>query len=130
MSKPAADLKIAVRKQPAEFQPGEEITGAAQWKIGTAPESVEVRLLWHTSGKGIVDISVVDTVSFDAPTADDTRPFTITAPGAPYSFTGKLITLAWVLELVALPSGDNMRIDLIIAPAGKAIDLRKEDIPD
>jgi len=125
-----SEVKIAVRKQPAQFQPGEEIAGAAQWQLDRQPDSVEVRLLWHTSGKGVADISVVETVPFDSPTPDDTRPFSITAPDAPYSFNGRLISLAWVLELVALPSGENMRIDLVIAPGGQAVDLRKEDTPD
>lgn len=90
-----SDLKIAVRKQPARFQPGEEIAGAAQWRLDRAPQSVEVRLLWHTSGRGIEDVCVVETVRFDVPAQDDTRPFSLVAPDAPYSFSGKLITLEW-----------------------------------
>lgn len=118
-----SDLKIAVRKQPAQFQPGEEIAGAVQWKFDRAPETVEVRLLWHTSGRGIEDVCVVDTVRFDAPAQDDTRPFSIIAPDAPYSFSGKLVTLEWALELVAQPSKENARVDITVAPGGEKIDL-------
>jgi hypothetical protein len=120
-----SELKIAVRKQPAQFDPGEEIAGAAQWTLKHAPKSVEVRLLWHTRGKGIEDVCVAATVQFEAPLQDDTRPFTITAPEAPYSFSGQLVTLEWALELVALPSKDNVRVDIVIAPGGAAVDLRK-----
>ncbi len=120
-----SDLKIAVRKQPAAFQPGEEIAGAAQWSLKHAPKSVEVRLVWHTRGRGIEDVAVAATVQFESPLQDDTRPFTLTAPDAPYSFSGSLITLEWALELVALPSKENARIDIVIAPGGAAVDLRK-----
>lgn len=120
-----SEMKIAVRKQPAQFQPGGEIAGAAQWSLKHAPKSVEVRLLWHTRGRGIEDVAVAATVQFESPLQDDTRPFTITAPEAPYSFTGSLVTLEWALELVALPSKENARIDIVIAPGGVAIDLQK-----
>jgi hypothetical protein len=123
------DLKIAVRKQPAQFQPGEEIAGAAQWRLDHAPKAVEVRLLWHTSGRGIEDVCVVETVRFDAPEQDDTRSFSITTPNAPHGFSGRLITLEWALELVALPSKENARTDLVIAPHGRAIDLRPSSTP-
>ena len=119
------ELKIAVRKQPAAFQPGEEIAGAAQWRLKHAPHAVEVRLVWHTRGRGIEDVAVAETIQFPNPLQDDTRPFTITAPEAPYSFSGSLITLEWALELVALPSNDNARVDIVIAPGGAAVDLRK-----
>lgn len=118
-----SELKIAARKQPAHFKPGEEIAGAAQWSLKHAPKSMEVRLLWHTSGRGIEDVCVAATVQFEAPLQDDTRPFTITAPEAPYSFTGSLITLQWALELVALPSRENARIDIVIAPGGETVNL-------
>lgn len=127
MSEPALEMKVATRKQPAQFQPGEEITGAAQWVLRHAPKAVEVRLLWHTTGRGIEDACVVDTVSFDAPLQDDTRPFKFTAPDAPYSFTGSLIKLEWAVELVALPTNDNARAIITIAPAGKAIELTEAD---
>ena len=119
-----SELKIAVRKQPAQFQPGEEIIGAAQWSLKRAPKSVEARLLWHTTGRGIEDVCVAATVQFASPLQEDTRPFTITAPEAPYSFAGSLVTLQWALELVALPSKEIARIDIVIAPGGSPVDLR------
>ncbi|HWB61125.1 MAG TPA: hypothetical protein VG733_16710 [Chthoniobacteraceae bacterium] len=123
------ELKIAVRKQPPQFQPGEEIAGAAQWQLKHPPKTVEVRLLWRTLGRGIEDACVVSTVQFDAPLADDTHPFTLVAPDAPYSFAGSLITLQWSLELVALPSKKNAHIDIVIAPGGAPVDLRSETAP-
>jgi hypothetical protein len=120
-----AGIRVAVRKDPAAYEPGEMIAGAAQWQLDRMPESVEVRLLWHTSGRGYEDVAVVATVVFDGAQQDDTRPFQFTAPEAPYSFSGKLITLAWAVEVVALPHNENARADLVIAPRGKALALVK-----
>ena len=121
-----SDVKIAVRKQPAEYEPGEEIAGGAQWQLDRSPESVEARLLWHTVGRGgrsHEDVGVVSTVRFDAPQRDDTRSFRFTAPLAPYSFSGQLVTLTWAVELVALPHKENSRVELSIAPGGKPLEL-------
>lgn len=112
-----------MRKQPAEYEPGEEIAGGAQWRLDRAPASVEARLLWRTSGRGYEDVAVVATASFDAPLQDDTRSFRFTAPEAPYSFSGTLITLRWAIELVALPHSENARVEISIAPGGKPLRL-------
>jgi hypothetical protein len=120
-----SEFKMAVRKTPAEYEPGEEIAGAAQWLLDEAPSSVEVRLLWRTSGRGDSDLAVVGTVGFDSPLQDDTRSFTFTAPEAPYSFDGALITLGWALELVALPGKECAHVELVIAPGGRMVVLRE-----
>ncbi len=93
--------------------------------LDRAPRSVEARLLWHTSGKGYEDVGVVATVGFDAAGQEDTRSFRFTAPEAPYSFRGTLVTLGWVVELVALPGNESARVEVVIAPGGKAIEPRK-----
>jgi hypothetical protein len=122
-----SEMKIAVRKDPAEYEPGEEIAGGAQWQLERPPQSVEARLLWHTVGRGgksHEDVGVVATVSFDAPHQDDTRSFQFTAPAAPYSFSGQLVKLTWAVELVALPHKENARVELSIAPGGKPLELQ------
>jgi hypothetical protein len=121
-----SEMKIAVRKQPAEYAPGEEIAGGVQWQLDRAPESVEARLLWHavsSGGRGYEDVGVVATVRFDGPGQEDTRSFQFTAPLAPYSFAGKLVTLTWAVEVVALPRKENTRVEVVIAPGGKALEL-------
>ena len=51
------------------------------------------------------------------------RDFSIRVPNVPYSFSGKLITLAWAIELVALPGGETERLDLVIGPQPVEVDL-------
>jgi hypothetical protein len=119
-----SEMKIAVRKHPAAYSPGEEIAGGVQWKLDKMPQSVEVRLLWHTTGRQFEDVGVVASVRFDG-AQDDTQSFSFAAPVAPYSFTGQVVALTWALEVVALPHKENARVEIVIAPGGKALELPK-----
>jgi hypothetical protein len=98
------------------FPPADTVSGRVAWHLDEPADAVELRLFWHTGGKGTEDIEIIDMVQIEA--ADDAgeRGFSFRLPDGPYSFSGTLITLAWALELVALPSGDTERVDLVVAP--------------
>ncbi len=115
-----SDIQIAVRKHPANYAPGEEIDGGVQWRLGKAPESVEVRLLWHTTGREFEDVTVVASVCLDG-ALDDTKSFHFTAPAAPFSYHGRVIAVKWAIEVVAFPHKENARVEIVIAPDGKAL---------
>jgi len=106
-----------------EFLPGEEVTVTASWNLDTSPKSVEARLFWFTRGKGAEDVNVIETKRLDAPRAIDTRPVRFVLPEAPYSFSGKLISLIWAIELVAAPAGEAERFELTLSPTGQEIVL-------
>lgn len=120
-----SQLKLATRDDRTAFRPGEEIVGAAGWQLDGPPKSVEVRLFWFTRGQGIQDVEVVDTVRFEHPQAQEARPFRFIAPAEPYSFTGKLITLVWALELVVQPGDRLARLELTISPTGEPLRLHR-----
>lgn len=103
------------------FSPGEEIEVRAIWDLPEPPESIELRLAWHTSGKGDRDLKVVKTVSINSPVARDDQWLAIVLPNGPYSFSGKLISLVWGLELVAIPEEESTRREITIAPGGKEV---------
>jgi hypothetical protein len=116
-------MKIEIREGWTAFEPGEEITGTAGWKLDKPPRAVELRLFWFTSGAGTADAGVVETVQFDHPSPDDSRPFRFRLACAPYSFHGSLITLNWALELVAAGEKEVARQEITIAPGGEAVRL-------
>jgi hypothetical protein len=116
-------LKIGTRQDRRDFRPGEELTGAAGWELDKPPKSVEIRLIWFTRGKGTEDVGLVETVRLEQPLAAEARPFRFQLPPAPYSFSGKLISLAWALELVALPSKQSTRFEFVLGPDGKEVVL-------
>lgn len=104
----------------AAYQPGEEIKGRVAWRVAERPEWVELRLGWVTSGEGTPDAEVVASDSFEAPGEADERSFSFQAPIGPHSFTGKLITLTWTLELFCDGFEEVCeRIEIIISPTGE-----------
>ena len=110
------DLRIDLDGDRRWYLPGDTVTGRAVWRLDADSEAVELRLFWHTRGKGTEDVEVVDQVRTEAAGAAGERAFALRLPLGPYSFSGTLITLSWALELVALPGGELERVELVVAP--------------
>jgi hypothetical protein len=124
MSAPPIALELTLEDGRTAFEPGARLTGVAAWSAPVAPRGMELRLSWAMQGRGGRDFKIADTISLPAPAAAERRPFILTLPAGPYSFRGRLVTLTWTLELVALPGEEKARVDLVCAPGGKTIDLR------
>lgn len=124
-----SELRIALKQDRVTFQPGDDLIGAAYWKLDSPARAIEVRLFWFTRGKGTEDAGVVHTVRFDAPKPEEARPFRFQLPASPYSFSGKLISLIWALELVTEPAKEVQRLEITIAPGGQEVllDTAPED---
>lgn len=118
-------LKLQTHEHRTRFRCGESIDGTASWQLDEAPRTAEVRLFWYTRGKGTEDVGVAKTVRFDHPQREDSREFQIDVPNRPYSFSGKLISLIWAIELLIEPGGHVQRLDLIISPDGHEIVLHQ-----
>ncbi len=103
--------------------PGEAIEGQARWSVDVDPPSAELRLLWLTRGKGTVDQRIVETIVFDHPRREDQRAFRFVLPNGPYTFSGRLVSLFWHLELVIQPGAQTKIVELIISPTGREIIL-------
>jgi len=116
-----SELRIALQRDRVAFQPGEDLVGAAYWKLDSPARALEVRLFWFTRGKGTEDAGVVQTVRFDEPKPEEARPFRFKLPAAPYSFSGKLISLIWALELVTEPAKEVQRLEITIAPGSQEV---------
>jgi len=116
-------VRIGTRDERTAYRPGGIIEGAIGWELAEAPKAIEVRLFWHTRGKGTEDTEVVDQVRFEQPAMQGAEPFRFTAPEQPYSFSGRLISVIWSLEVVVLRGGPSARLDLVIAPEAREIVL-------
>ena len=116
-----SQLTIQICDGRIAFNPAETIAVEARWELDADSEALEVRLVWNTSGKGTTDIGVEQTISLDAPGLSGSRQLDVDLPAAPYSFSGKLISLIWALELVALPSGASCRKEITIAPSQREV---------
>ena len=118
-----SEIKVVLREERVEFHPGEELVGAGYWKLERAPETAEARLIWFTRGKGTEDVEVVEKFSFPNPQREEAQPFRFRLPVAPYSFSGKLISLIWAVEVVFKSPREARRSEFILSPSGKEIVL-------
>ena len=117
-----SSLDIEIENGRTAFSPGEEIRGRVKWQFQEAPEKLELSLFWRTQGKGTQDTGIVKTITFEPAGMSGEKDFTFTAPEGPYSFSGKLISIIWGLELVEPGKGkDYVRREIVIAPGGSEV---------
>jgi hypothetical protein len=116
-------MSIEVVGGESGFEPGTPIEVDVAWDLERMPDAVELRVVWNTSGKGDTDVGVAGTERFVSPPPRDSRRVAVTLPVAPYSFSGKLISLIWALELVALPQEESTRVEITIAPGGQEVNI-------
>ena len=118
-----SSMQLEVADGKTRYRPGEWVEGVAFWELATAPESLEVRIYWRTQGKGTVDLEIVRNVKFTQVGLQGRRPFRLQLPAAPYSFSGKLISLVWGVELVSEPQGESANIEIVLSPTGEEVRL-------
>jgi hypothetical protein len=114
-------IRIETRDGSTAFLPGETVEGTVAWHFDAPAWRVELRLLWYTEGKGDQDVGIVESVPFANPGAEEIRPFHVRLPQGPFSFSGKLISLVWALEVVAEPGARAERLALTVSPTRREI---------
>jgi hypothetical protein len=116
-------LRIKTETGETAFRPGAVLAGVADWKLDHPARhgaTIELRLLWYTSGRGTPDVSLVETVQFENPGQEEQRTFRFQLPEGPYSFAGSLVTLDWALEAV-LAGASLGRLELTLSPTGEPV---------
>lgn len=117
------NLSIEIQDNQTAFTPGETMQGTAQWQLDDIPKSVTLNLLWYTQGKGTEDVSIVESIHFDTYAPTDQKPFSITLPNGPYSFSGKLLSIIWALELIVDKGSECHRQEITLSPTGQEITI-------
>lgn len=122
-----SELRIDLNEDRTRFEPREELTGNASWRLEKPARAITLRLFWFTRGRGTEDVGVAQTIRFEQPLTEEVRSFRFALPECPYSFSGKLISLVWALELIVEPSKEVTRRELVVAPAGQEVRLDTVD---
>lgn len=113
-------LTVAPADAGTARRPGDVIELSAEWSFETPPQTLEARLFWFTRGKGTQDVNVVETQPVASLESSGKRRVRFKLPEAPYSFSGRLISLIWAVELVA-DDGASARWEFTLSPDGKEI---------
>ena len=119
-------LRLSTEGSESWFRPGRSIAGQASWHLDTDAEAIELRLFWFTDVDGSREVEVVDSRRIDRPEPNGERSFRFQVPEGPYSFTGRLFSLAWAVELVVIPSGETERLDSVVGP--RPIEVSAQDL--
>ncbi len=117
------ELTIELTEDRTGFAPGEEMSGTVSWSTAQTGEKLELRLFWFTRGKGTEDAGIVEKIQFDQLLPHETRPFRFRLPAGPYSFSGRLVSLVWALELVASGSKTVARREIEVGPDRREVRL-------
>ena len=118
-----SELDISLRDSQTSYAPGDTVVGAVQWNLQTNPRRLDVTLLWYTAGKGTRDVGVIETVAIENPGSLGSQDFAFALPYGPYSFSGRLISLIWVIELTSAPGEQTVRQEITVSPTGEEIVL-------
>jgi hypothetical protein len=121
------NLFLKIDGEQARFHPGDKLCGTADWRLEKAVRAIEVRLIWFTQGKGTQDMQIVDRRRWETPALDAKEEFEFALPEAPHSFSGKLITLSWAVELVVEKANESRRVEFILSPYDAEIELGVAD---
>ena len=110
------ELTLDVTEKPLELVPGQTLSGRIGWRLDEVPKRAALRLFWYTEGRGTQDVEIIEEMNIVSSGLTHEERFSFTLPERPYSFSGRLITLKWALELV-LNKGEHVkRVDLMVSP--------------
>jgi len=118
--KPTPDLHLETDDNADFFAPGTPLSGIASWVLPEAVDRVELRLFWYTEGKGDQDITVVEEVTFENPALQSAEVFRFTLPPGPLSYSGKILSVCWALELVTQPGQFTERLPFTLRHTAQA----------
>ena len=116
-----ATMTIQLDRPDKAYVPGEPITGRIAWDLDQGSERVVLRLLWQTSGKGTQDSGIVSEEVFEMVALRDERDFSFSGLEGPYSFSGRLITVSWLIEAYAEPGNAFADQGLTLSPTGQEV---------
>lgn len=119
-------IAIQFTKPNPRYDCGEPVGVTVRWsELPANTETLEIRLIWFTRGKGDRDVRIVACHRIAQPSTNGSETVNFDSPGQPYSFSGKLISLIWAVEVIVFPARQAELAELVIAPGGNEIQLEQ-----
>ncbi|GIW95378.1 MAG: hypothetical protein KatS3mg110_3419 [Pirellulaceae bacterium] len=120
----AAQIVVHLENDPPHYEPGDVMVAQVEWQLPAPPDYLQVALVWFTRGKGNTDHRVVERLRIDGPLESaGSKRLGIQLPVSPWSFSGRLISLLWAIEVTAYPSRTRTRCPFVMAPNREEIRL-------
>lgn len=122
-------LRIALDETGTVHRPGDAVSGRIEWAFDRPADALELRLFWYTEGRGDRDAGVARSLRIETPGPTGSQRFELDLPSGPYSFSGRLVSLIWALELVASPGDRTERQEIVVSPLDGEIVLDRAGAP-
>lgn len=106
-------VEINLRDTEGRFRPQGRVEGSVSWGLGSGPEWLEVRLVWHTEGKGTSVVNVVGRVPLTDARVGNQRTFSFTLPEMPYTYHGRILSILWSIDVFGPARGPLRREERI-----------------
>ena len=104
------------------YLPGQTVEAQIAWELDAVPKSIEARLFWYTRGKGTTDTMTVAAESYVGPVAAGRWRVVLAIPAdAVCSYSGRLISVRWAVEVVAEKKLGFARQELVVSTTGAVI---------
>ena len=114
---------LTLQLEKTNFLPLENLKGKFSYEQLPQNETLLLSLYWFTEGRGDQDIHAPLTVEYLPKETMGERDFSIQLPPAPHSFSGKLITLQWILELKSMTTDFSIQKNITISHTTQEIAL-------
>ncbi len=110
---------------PGAFAPGDLIEGSIQWELSWPVEQMNIALLFESKGKGTPQCEVCDTMELEHLSNRGERRFELATPEWPWSFSGRLLSLVWMVSLTATGHKEEREhsLPVVISPTRSEMDL-------
>jgi hypothetical protein len=115
-------IEIILKDGRKRFQPYEVIEGKVKYDLNRPSSEITVDLVWTTMGKGTTDDYRADSsvISTGGSTRGEGK-FRLNAPAGPYSFSGKLVSVIWMISCGTESDTEIAEKEIIISPVGSEL---------
>jgi hypothetical protein len=115
-------IEIILKDNRKRFQPYEVIEGKIKYDLKRPSSEINVDLVWTTMGKGTTDDYRADSsvISTGGSTRGEGH-FRLNAPAGPYSFSGKLVSVIWMISCGTESDTEIEEKEIIISPIGSEL---------
>jgi len=115
-------MQLNIPGEKASYLPGDAVRVEAAWNLDAEPRAVNLRLFWYTQGKGTTDSVIVAEEAYVGPLASGKWNTSLAIPpDAISSYTGRLLSVIWAVEIVAEKKLGFARREIVVSTTGAAI---------